>query len=162
MARLTLDRHTRPPWTTGSLIPLSFLCGIGAGVLIWQGGKRTKKTTAVQKKLRKALGVDEPVSAAVKKPRRATVSGEPPQVVSVSAGVGAPTAMGARPPKRASTIDGGAALPVLPEGEYQLDREAILGPVDEGMEEPEPYVPGNAVGKGGEVDVGRSGRRISQ
>lgn len=23
------DRHTRPGWTTGSLIPLSFLCGIG-------------------------------------------------------------------------------------------------------------------------------------
>ena len=32
-----LNQYQRPAWTTGSLIPLSFLCGIGAGVLIWQG-----------------------------------------------------------------------------------------------------------------------------
>ena len=32
-----LNQYERPAWTTGSLIPLSFLCGIGAGVLIWQG-----------------------------------------------------------------------------------------------------------------------------
>ncbi|ORX38003.1 hypothetical protein BD324DRAFT_413754 [Kockovaella imperatae] len=32
-----LNWHIRPPWTTGTLIPCSFLCGIGAAVLIWQG-----------------------------------------------------------------------------------------------------------------------------
>lgn len=72
------DRHKRPAWTTGTLIPLSFLCGIGAAVLIWQGGVRSKKTKAVEEKLRKALGVDEKVRPEVKKPRRATVGGAPP------------------------------------------------------------------------------------
>jgi hypothetical protein len=32
-----LNQYQRPAWTTGSLIPLGFLSGIGAGVLIWQG-----------------------------------------------------------------------------------------------------------------------------
>ncbi|WVQ79534.1 hypothetical protein IAT38_001633 [Cryptococcus sp. DSM 104549] len=52
-----MNRHKRPAWTTGSLIPLSFLCGIGAAILIWQGGVRTKKHQAVSDKLREALGV---------------------------------------------------------------------------------------------------------
>jgi hypothetical protein len=45
----------RPPWTTGSLIPLSFLCGITAGVLIWKGGEASKKTAEVEQRLREAL-----------------------------------------------------------------------------------------------------------
>ncbi|WVF68829.1 hypothetical protein IAT40_003602 [Kwoniella sp. CBS 6097] len=53
----------RPAWTTGCLIPLSFLCGIGAALLIWQGSARTKKTPAVSQKLREALGV--PIAIAV-------------------------------------------------------------------------------------------------
>jgi hypothetical protein len=32
-----LNRHQRPAWTTGSLIPLSFGCGIASGILIWKG-----------------------------------------------------------------------------------------------------------------------------
>lgn len=32
-----LSQYERPAWTTGSLIPLGFVSGIGAGVLIWQG-----------------------------------------------------------------------------------------------------------------------------
>lgn len=68
-----LNRHQRPAWSTGILIPASFLCGIGAGVLIWRGGVKTKKTAAVEDKLRQALGVDEKVSDTIKRPRRATV-----------------------------------------------------------------------------------------
>lgn len=52
-----LNWHIRPAWTTGTLIPLSFLCGIGAGVLIWRGSVRTKKRDTVESKLREALGV---------------------------------------------------------------------------------------------------------
>ncbi|RXK38019.1 hypothetical protein M231_04688 [Tremella mesenterica] len=52
-----LNWHVRPAWTTGCLIPLSFLCGIGAAILIWRGSVRTKKTISVEHKLRQALGV---------------------------------------------------------------------------------------------------------
>lgn len=57
---------------------MSFLCGIGAAVLIWQGGVRSKKTKAVEAQLRKTLGVDEKVPEVVKHPRRATVTGISP------------------------------------------------------------------------------------
>jgi hypothetical protein len=49
----------RPPWTTGCLIPLSFLCGIFAGVIVWKGGQRTKKVAEVEEKLKDALGIEE-------------------------------------------------------------------------------------------------------
>ncbi|KAK4690078.1 hypothetical protein P7C73_g67, partial [Tremellales sp. Uapishka_1] len=50
-------RHQRPAWTTGTLIPFSFLCGMGAAALIWKGGAYTKKRDTVESKLREALGV---------------------------------------------------------------------------------------------------------
>lgn len=49
----------RPPWTTGCLIPASFLCGIVAGVIVWKGGQRTKKVAEVEEKLKGALGIEE-------------------------------------------------------------------------------------------------------
>ncbi|KIR34432.1 hypothetical protein I310_02645 [Cryptococcus deuterogattii CA1014] len=49
--------HERPAWTTGCLIPLSFLCGIGAAVLIYCGSAKTKKHQAVSEKLRQAMGI---------------------------------------------------------------------------------------------------------
>ncbi|KAE8224583.1 hypothetical protein CF319_g2541 [Tilletia indica] len=49
----------RPAWTTGSLIPFSFLCGIGAGVLIARGSKKTKKTDEVEERLRAAFAERE-------------------------------------------------------------------------------------------------------
>ncbi|KIO32803.1 hypothetical protein M407DRAFT_66291 [Tulasnella calospora MUT 4182] len=52
-----LNRFTRPAWTTGSLIPASFFCAIGASVYIWRGGAKTKKTEQVESKLREALQV---------------------------------------------------------------------------------------------------------
>ncbi|KAK8849411.1 hypothetical protein IAR55_004743 [Kwoniella newhampshirensis] len=52
-----MNWHVRPAWTTGTLIPCSFLCGIGAAVLIWQGSVRTKKNVEVSQKLREALSV---------------------------------------------------------------------------------------------------------
>ncbi|BEI84861.1 hypothetical protein CcaverHIS002_0502620 [Cutaneotrichosporon cavernicola] len=121
-----MNRHKRPPWTTGSLIPLSFLCGIGAAVLIWQGGKRTKKTAVVEDKLRKALAVDEPVPERVKKPRRSTISGNRPTAADLS--------RDARQPKRAATDD----LLKLKTGENALDQEAILASVSE-ADEPQSY-----------------------
>ena len=45
----------RPAWTTGSLIPLSFLCGIGAGVLTWVGSERTKRKWEVEERLLEAF-----------------------------------------------------------------------------------------------------------
>jgi len=45
----------RPAWTTGILIPAGFLCGIGAGVLIWRGGAKTKRVEQVRERLRAAL-----------------------------------------------------------------------------------------------------------
>lgn len=48
-------RYNRPPWTTGILIPASFLCGIIAAVFIARGGHKTKKTAEVEDRLRKAL-----------------------------------------------------------------------------------------------------------
>lgn len=54
-----LNRFTRPAWTTGSLIPASFLCGIGAAIFIWRGGAKTKKTEQVEGRLREALQLEK-------------------------------------------------------------------------------------------------------
>ncbi|KAI0030702.1 hypothetical protein K488DRAFT_26420, partial [Vararia minispora EC-137] len=51
----SMDRYTRPAWTTGCLIPFAFLCGIFSGVLIWRGGQLTKRTAHVEECLRQAL-----------------------------------------------------------------------------------------------------------
>ncbi|ETW83885.1 hypothetical protein HETIRDRAFT_238575, partial [Heterobasidion irregulare TC 32-1] len=53
-----LNRFERPAWTTGILIPLSFLCGIFSGVFIWRGGQQTKRTARVESCLRAALAMD--------------------------------------------------------------------------------------------------------
>ena len=39
----------------GCLIPLSFICGIFAGILIWRGGEMSKRTEEVEARLRGAL-----------------------------------------------------------------------------------------------------------
>jgi hypothetical protein len=39
----------------GCLIPLSFMCGIIAGILIWRGGEMSKRTEEVEARLRGAL-----------------------------------------------------------------------------------------------------------
>ena len=57
----------RPAWSTGTLIPASFLCGIGAAVLIWRGGEKTKRVEEVRQRLRSALAseniqADDPIS----------------------------------------------------------------------------------------------------
>jgi hypothetical protein len=54
-----LNRFDRPPWSTGVLIPASFLCGIVAAILIWQGGKKTKRVEKVEQFLRNALAMEE-------------------------------------------------------------------------------------------------------
>lgn len=50
----------RPAWSTGTLIPLSFLCGIGAAVFIAHGGKKTKRTREIEDKLRAVLAMERP------------------------------------------------------------------------------------------------------
>ncbi|EPQ59465.1 hypothetical protein GLOTRDRAFT_70926 [Gloeophyllum trabeum ATCC 11539] len=50
-----LNRFERPAWSTGILIPASFLCGIFSGVFIWRGGQKTRRTEEVQERLRVAL-----------------------------------------------------------------------------------------------------------
>ncbi|KAF9782328.1 hypothetical protein BJ322DRAFT_1075621 [Thelephora terrestris] len=54
-----LNRFQRPPWSTGILIPTSFLCGIASAVLIWQGGKKTKRVEKVEQFLKNALAMEE-------------------------------------------------------------------------------------------------------
>ncbi|TFK43438.1 hypothetical protein BDQ12DRAFT_180030 [Crucibulum laeve] len=56
-----LNRFDRPPWSTGLLIPASFMCGIAAGVLIWRGGERTKRVEEVRERLRAALDAEQTV-----------------------------------------------------------------------------------------------------
>jgi hypothetical protein len=55
----SLNRFKRPSWTTALLIPLAFGCGITSGVLIWRGGKKTKRTERVEERLRRVLEMDE-------------------------------------------------------------------------------------------------------
>ncbi|KAI0053001.1 hypothetical protein FA95DRAFT_1050949 [Auriscalpium vulgare] len=55
----SMNRFRRPDWTTGLLIPAAFGCGIGAGVFIWQGGKKTKRTAKIEAALRRALEMDD-------------------------------------------------------------------------------------------------------
>ncbi|SRR6266702_986399 len=55
----SMNRFDRPAWTTGLLIPLAFGCGIFSGVLIWRGGKKTKRTERVEERLRRVLEMDE-------------------------------------------------------------------------------------------------------
>jgi len=54
-----LNRFQRPPWSTGILIPTSFLCGIASAVLIWRGGKKTKRVDKVEQFLKNALAMED-------------------------------------------------------------------------------------------------------
>ncbi|KAF8592432.1 hypothetical protein K439DRAFT_1378530 [Ramaria rubella] len=65
-----LDRFQRPAWTTGTLIPFSFLCGITASVLIWRGGQKTKRTKAVEERLRAALEAEQQDAAPIMSARQ--------------------------------------------------------------------------------------------
>ncbi|KIY67942.1 hypothetical protein CYLTODRAFT_422066 [Cylindrobasidium torrendii FP15055 ss-10] len=55
----SMNRFQRPPWTTGTLIPASFLCGIGSAVYIARGSAKTRRTKDVAKRLREALTKSE-------------------------------------------------------------------------------------------------------
>ncbi|KAK0498658.1 hypothetical protein EDD18DRAFT_1158598 [Armillaria luteobubalina] len=52
-----LNRFDRPAWTTGSLIPASFLCGIMSAVFIARGSAKTKRKSVVEERLRAALAM---------------------------------------------------------------------------------------------------------
>jgi len=41
------------------LILFAFTCGIISGILIWRGGKKTKRTERVEERLRRVLEMDE-------------------------------------------------------------------------------------------------------
>ncbi|KAG2077323.1 hypothetical protein BDR04DRAFT_1124923 [Suillus decipiens] len=51
-------KFERPAWTTGSLIPASFLCGIISAILIWRGGRLTRRTEKIENDLRTALAIN--------------------------------------------------------------------------------------------------------
>ena len=55
----SLNRFERPAWSTGILIPASFLCGIASAVFIWRGGQKTKRTKEVEERLRLALKIEQ-------------------------------------------------------------------------------------------------------
>ncbi|KAF9268077.1 hypothetical protein L218DRAFT_994842 [Marasmius fiardii PR-910] len=55
---LLLYRFERPPWTTGTLIPASFLCGIFSAVFIARGSAISKRTKEVKEKLAAALSME--------------------------------------------------------------------------------------------------------
>jgi hypothetical protein len=54
-----LNRFQRPAYSTALLILFAFGCGIASGVLIWRGGKKTKRTERVEERLRRVLEMDE-------------------------------------------------------------------------------------------------------
>ncbi|KAJ7129559.1 hypothetical protein C8R44DRAFT_872815 [Mycena epipterygia] len=56
----SLDRFQRPAWSTGCLIPASFLCGILSAVFIAIGGNHTKRIERVKERLRAALAMEHP------------------------------------------------------------------------------------------------------
>ncbi|EGO02180.1 hypothetical protein SERLA73DRAFT_86408 [Serpula lacrymans var. lacrymans S7.3] len=53
-----MNRFQRPAWSTGILIPASFLCGIVSAIYIWKGGQRTKRTEEVEQTLREVLAME--------------------------------------------------------------------------------------------------------
>ncbi|KAJ7068376.1 hypothetical protein C8F01DRAFT_1117949 [Mycena amicta] len=55
-----LNRFERPAWSTGTLIPASFLCGIFSAVFIAIGGAHTKRIEKVKERLRAALAMEHP------------------------------------------------------------------------------------------------------
>jgi hypothetical protein len=54
-----MNRFQRPAYSTSLLILFAFGCGIVSGVLIWRGGKKTKRTERVEERLRRVLEMDE-------------------------------------------------------------------------------------------------------
>ncbi|KAG1783240.1 hypothetical protein EV702DRAFT_1060773 [Suillus placidus] len=55
----SMNRFERPAWTTGTLIPASFLCGIISAILIWRGGQLTRRTEKIENTLRTALAMSK-------------------------------------------------------------------------------------------------------
>lgn len=58
----SMDRFQRPAWTTATTLPAAFVAGILAGVLIWQGGKKTRRHEQVEARLRAALAMERPAA----------------------------------------------------------------------------------------------------
>jgi len=60
-----LNRFERPAWTTGTLIPASFLCGIVASGLIWKGSHQIRRTEKIESMLIRALDVEKEIRVPV-------------------------------------------------------------------------------------------------
>ncbi|KAF9055465.1 hypothetical protein BDZ89DRAFT_937908 [Hymenopellis radicata] len=59
-----LDRFQRPAWSTGTLIPAAFICGISSAIFIARGSSKTKRIKEVEKRLRDALATEHPEDVA--------------------------------------------------------------------------------------------------
>lgn len=148
-----LNRFQRPAWTTGSLIPASFLCGIAAGVLIWRGGNQTKKVKEVEERLREALDMEsqgigiagytgtQPTGeefAVVARPGE-PVSSLPTSPGANSPGIVGPSSMGGVGPTSPGAV--GSAMNAVPQ---PIGRSANLDPAVLVPAAPQPVVSGLA------------------
>ncbi|KAH9938207.1 uncharacterized protein B0H18DRAFT_866440 [Fomitopsis serialis] len=59
-----LNRFQRPAWTTATTLPLAFIAGIVAGVLIWWGSKKTKRVREVTDRLTMILALEPSAASA--------------------------------------------------------------------------------------------------
>ncbi|KAI0719613.1 golgi-body localization protein domain-containing protein [Cerioporus squamosus] len=114
-----LDRFARPAWTTGTTLPAAFVAGIIAGVLIYWGGRKTRRTEQVTDRLRMALEMDRentaPGDASSQSPDRVEEAEEGP-----NGDKNLPTAETTRPStETAASAPGGS--PVTRDAEKGLD-----------------------------------------
>ena len=138
-----LNRFQRPAWTTSVLILFAFTCGIISGILIWRGGKKTKRTERVEERLRRVLEMDESQHAVAPDSvlarlqdaivRRTTGSKERGSTVEKNGSVssekvgesnpGAPNGTTNRRPDYASTISSSVRTPGI-----RIEEEMIVPP----------------------------------
>lgn len=136
----------RPAWTTGTLIPLGFISGIGAAVLIWKGGERCKKTKEVEAHLREALAQEKAILKA-----RYGDYGEEQHGVELGVGVGGETArMGIGGPpsliEKPSILGHPASSDSMKQGSQRSPPRPVIH-IDETMTIPEAQEPSSGTSK---------------
>ncbi|KAH9951643.1 golgi-body localization protein domain-containing protein [Amylocystis lapponica] len=72
----SLNRFTRPAWTTATTLPAAFIAGILAGFYIYWGGRKTKRVHEVTERLRIALAMEHPAEHPSRPDSASRVPGE--------------------------------------------------------------------------------------